>query len=305
MVSAIFPDGQVVLAPPGKFGGITNAHHIKLGGAWDSTFEPIFNQPDSEISDFVEWLFTLEAENVASDRPAIERIAAQPLPADRKSQIARIAASLLARSPRVRHIIALGTEYFRREMGMPNPKADKPLIAMNQRNLYDAYRVEMERGGRWAVLFSDSSEFITGDGFFNNFPASADGLHSGRKLVLPILPTATIVYMAPMSHPNHPNLVTMRVDSNEVELLNSILQVYSKNILFFRSERPTLLESFRSAEYREFLYNQHEWLDGLLDDLSQYNLWGPGRTPGMARERPYTELIAGNLMLDRFARRDD
>jgi hypothetical protein len=304
MVTAIFPNGEIVPAPPGRFGGITNAHHMKLGGPWESTFEPIFNEPDNEMAAFVAWLFTLEAAHIDSSRPMIERICAQPLPADRKRQLARVTASLLARSPRIRHVIRIGTEYFRKEMGLADPKANKTLIALNQRDLYDAYRRKMEGTGRWAVLFSDSREFIAGDGFFHNFPASADGLHSGRKLVLPILPTAAIVYMAPTSHPTEPELVTLRVDAEEADALNEIVQVYSQGILFYRSEPPVSLETFRVGEYREFRYHQHEWLDWLLDNLSQYNLWGAGRTPGMTSRRPYGESAAGNLMLDRLARRE-
>jgi len=44
MVSVIRPNGTVHRAPPGAFGAITNAHHMKMGGPWDSTFEPIFQR---------------------------------------------------------------------------------------------------------------------------------------------------------------------------------------------------------------------------------------------------------------------
>lgn len=305
MVSAIFPGGEVIAAPPGKFGAITNAHHMKRGGPWDSTFEPIFNQPDGEMHDFIDWLFTLEASHVDSRRPAIERILAQPLPPERHAQLARITASLLARSPRIRHVIRIGTEYFRKEMGFADPKADKTLIAANQSNLYEAYRRRMEMIGRWAILFGDSREFIAGDGFLHNFPASADGLGSGKKLVLPILPTASIVYMAPGSYPSEPKLVTLRADAEETGLLNEIVQVYAKDILFYRTQRPILSEGFRLAEYREYRYHQHEWLDGLLDELSQYNHWGKGGTPGRTGRRPYLDSIEGNRLLDRFSRREN
>ncbi len=304
MVSVIRANGEVRRAPPGAFGGITNAHHMKMGGPWDSTFEPIFNQPDNEMTDFVSWIFTLEASRAESDRPMLERILAQPLPQDRLQQMARIVASLLARSPRVRYVIKLGTEYYREGFGLADPTADKNLIAVNQRGLYDAYRKRMESSGRWAILFTDSTEFIAGDGFLHNFPASVDAINSGKKLVLPILPTATIVYLLPMGHPLEPKLVTLRVDSDEVAQLNYFVQVYARDLLFYRSEQPVLSDAFRCGEYREFKYSQNEWLDGVLDDLSQYNLWGKDGAPGMCSSRPYSEAIAGNRMLDELARRD-
>lgn len=305
MVPVIRPNGDILRAPPGAFGAITNAHHMKIGGPWDSTFEPIFNKPDSEISDFVSWLFELDAPHVTNDRPMIERIAAQPLPDERNQQMARVVASLLARSPRIRHVIQIGAEYYRGRFGLADPRADKNLIAVNQRGLYDAYRSRLEKGGRWAVLFTDSREFIAGDGFLHNFPASRDAIHSGRKLVLPILPTVTIIYMLPMSHPTEPKLVTLRVDEAEAAELNDIVQVYSRDLLFFRSETPTLSDAFRLGEYREYQYNHHVWLDGMLDQLSQYNLWGKGGSPGMTNRRPYMDSIEGTRMLDQWIQTGD
>lgn len=302
MVSVVRPNGEVRRVPPGAFGGITNAHHMKMGGPWDSTFEPSFNQPDSEIADFVRWIFTLEASRAESDCSILERILAQPLPQDRHQQMTRIVASLLARSPRVRHVIKLRTEYYRERFGLPDPTADKSLIAANQRGLYDAYRKRMEGSGRWAILFTDSTEFIAGDGFLHNFPACDDAINSGRKLVLPILPTATIIYMLPLGgNPSEPKLVTLRIDSAETARLNHFVQVYARDLLFYRSEPPVLSDAFLCGEYREFRYNQDEWLDGLLEDLSQYNVWGANGAPGMRSSRSYSESIAGNRMLDQLA----
>jgi hypothetical protein len=234
----------------------------------------------------------------------VERIRAQPLPQDRQKQMARIVASLLARSPRIRYIIKTGAEYYRRQFGLADPTADKNLISANQRNLYDAYRNRMENSGRWAILFSDSKEFIAGDGFLHNFPASVDGINSGKKLVLPIIPTATIIYMLPMSYPSEPNLVTLRVNSDEVRHLNDFVQVYARDLIFFRSEQPTLSEAFQCGEHRKFRYDQHEWLDGMLDALSQYNLWGEGGAPGISSS-PFTGSIAGNRMLDQLSGRKE
>lgn len=298
MVSVIRPSGEVRRAPPGAFGAITNAHHIRIGGPWDSTFEPLFNQPDDEILSLVCWLATLEASTVSADKPLIERIMPQPLPTDRLDQIARVTASLLARSPSIRNLIKIGAEQFR--VGLPDPTADKTLIALNQRGLYDAYRKQMTSSGRWAILFSDESEFVAGDGFLHNFPASREGMYSGAKLVLPILPTATIVYMLPAQYPSEPRLVTLRVSAAEVTLLNGIVQVYANKFLFFRSEEPTLTDDFKLGRHRIFQYHGHDWLDPLLDSLSQYNLWGKDGAAGMCRNQHYAGNLKGNRWLERF-----
>jgi hypothetical protein len=304
MVSVIRPNGTVHRAPPGAFGAITNAHHMKMGGPWDSTFEPIFNEPDNEMAKFAQWLATLEASLAAPDRPMVERICPQPLLDERAAQIARVTASLLARSPSIRASIKRATEYYRRSFGLADPTADKTLIAANQRGLYDAYRKRMMHG-RWAILFSDEREFIAGDGFLHNFPASQDGLNSGLKLVLPILPTATIVYMSPMQYPSEPRLVTLRLAAKEVERLNAITQVYASDFLFYRDEKPELSKAFQHGEHRQFEYHGHHWLDPLLDDLSQYNRWGKDGAAGISSRRPYSESLEGNRWLERFVARGD
>lgn len=304
MVSVIRPNGTVHRAPPGAFGAITNAHHMKMGGPWDSTFEPIFNEPDNEMAAFVRWLGTLEASVASPDQPMVERILPQPLPDERAAQIARVTASLLARSPSIRASIKRTTEYYRRGFGLADPTADKTLIAANQRGLYDAYRKRMTHG-RWAILFSDEREFIAGDGFLHNFPASQDALNSGLKLVLPILPTATIVYMSPMQYPTEPRLVTLRLGGEEVERLNAITQVYASDFLFYRDEKPELSEPFKHGEHRQFQYHGHYWLDPLLDDLSQYNCWGKDGAAGISSRRPYSKSLEGNRWLDGFVARGD
>lgn len=275
----IRPDGEVRRSLPGAFGGIRNAHHIKIGGPWDSTFEPTFNVADREMGDVIGWLLSLEASTSDANRPRLQRIMAQPLPVKRQQQLARTAASLLARSPRTRNEIRLTTEHYRSLYGFANPEPEDHLIAFNQRGLYDAYSKQMEKSGRWAVLFTDSTEFIFGDGFLHNFPARADGLNFSRRCVLPLTPTIAVVYMLPMRYPSEPKLVTIKLDDGEVQFFNDALQGYASEFLFFRSQQPRLISAFTEGSHREFKYHKHEWLEGFLDDLSQYNLRGPGGTP--------------------------
>ncbi|MBA3527668.1 MAG: hypothetical protein H0T82_12245 [Sphingomonas sp.] len=270
---------------------------MKVGGPWDSTFEPMFNQPDNEISAFVEWLSTLGTPHLDPGEPMVERIAPQSVSPESLQQMARVAASLLARSPAIRHSIKLTTEHFRGEFGLKEP-ADKPLIAANQRGLYDAYRTRMESSGRWAVLFSDQTEFITGDGFFHNFPASQDAINSGRKLVLPLLPTAALIYMLPTQHPTEPRLVTLHLGAKEVRSLNEIAQVYASDFLFFRDQQPRLTEDFRCGAHKQFQYHRHTWLDPLLDDLSQYNRWGARGSASIGGRRSFSEYLRGDRWLE-------
>jgi hypothetical protein len=144
----------------------------------------------------------------------------------------------------------------------------------------------MESGGRWAVLFSDTAEFIFGDGFFHNYPSSIDGINTGRKCIVPITPTVAVAHILPVSHPSEPRLVTIRLRVDEVEALNLAVQVYSKEFLFFRSQRPSLTAEFACRQFKQYKFHRHRWADALLDDLAQCNQWGPGGTLGRASLRP-------------------
>ncbi|MEN9874220.1 MAG: hypothetical protein RL186_1117 [Pseudomonadota bacterium] len=303
MVSVIRPNGLVSRAPPGAFGAITNAHHIKLGGPWNSTFEPIFNEPDSEMAAFVQWLGTMEASLASADQVMVERILPQPLPDAGAAQIVRVTASLLARSPYIRASIKRQTEYSLRRLGQADPTVDKTLIAANQRGLYEAYCKRL-MNGRWAILFSEEREFVAGDGFLHNFSSSQNLCTSGLKLVLPILPTATIVYMSPIQYPLEPHLVTLRLGAKEVERLNEITQVYASDFLFFREEKPKLSESFKCGKHQQFEHHRHHWLDPLLDDLSQYHCWGKAGTASISSQRLFSRYLKGNGWFNGFAVRD-
>ncbi|HEX5238317.1 MAG TPA: hypothetical protein VFW39_07640 [Sphingomicrobium sp.] len=280
MVSMIRRNGEVRRAPPGAFGALTNAHHIKIGGPWDSTFEPVFNTADAQMNSVIAWLLTLEATTGVSAQPRQERIRAQVLSNEQNSHLAAAVSSLVARSPRTRASIETTTTHWREQMGIVPAQADEPLIAMNQRGLYDAYYRMTERSGRWAVLFSDADEFIFGDGFLHDFPASTDGLHAPRRAIVPLTPTIAVVYAYPRSYPTEPRLVTLRLEPEEVQFFNMALQGYANEYLFYRSQQPALTGAFTQGGHRQFEYHRHEWLEEFLDDVSQYNLWGPGGAPG-------------------------
>lgn len=298
MVSAIRSDGSLLRSAPGNFGGITNAHHIKIGGPWDSTFEPLFNQADSEMSDVIAWMATLEATHADPLGPILPRIQAQGVNAIQLEQLARTMASLVARSPQIRNTIRITIEHHREGFGLKESAAPKALIAANQHGLYDAYRKRLELSGRWAVLFTDNIEFISGDGFLHNFPSSVDGFNSNRKSILPLTPEMCLAYILPMHYPSDPKLVTIRLSDHEVHIMNEFVQIYSSDFLFFRSQKPEVFPHFFSGGHLQLKYHQHEWLDRLLDDLSQYNHWGGGGKPSRCQTSPFSEAIEMEKMLD-------
>lgn len=135
LVGVARPDGSVFRSKPKAIGAITNAHHIKLGGPWDSTFEPVFGPADSQMTDLICWLLTLDTSRASSGARRLDRILGQDLPPERLSQLARSIASLLARSPRTRDEIRRRTAHYRTRFGLTDPEPEDHLIAFNQRGL--------------------------------------------------------------------------------------------------------------------------------------------------------------------------
>ncbi len=97
--------------------------------------------------------------------------------------------------------------------------------------------------------------------------------------------------MRPSSYPSEPKLVTLRLAPAEVVSLNELVQIYAKDFLFFRSQPPAVAEVFAIGEFRQLKYHRDPWLDALLDDLAQYNLWGPGGTPSRCRTEPKNQAV--------------
>lgn len=106
--------GEEFSAKLGSFGAINHAHSELRGTPWASTFEHIFTQSDDDITAFPEWLTKIDSKNISNHRPIVERIIPQTISKNEQQMLARITASLLARSPRIRYIIKSGNENFRR-----------------------------------------------------------------------------------------------------------------------------------------------------------------------------------------------
>lgn len=298
MVSMIRHNGSVHRSQPGAYGAITNAHHIKLDSPFDTSFECEFDQADTEIHSLVRWVGDITQPITSTNDPLVMRISAQPLARDHLHRLSRITASLLARSPMARNLIALGIETFRDEFSVSSEKPEKHLIAANQQPLYQAFYKSMTECGRWALLYSREVEFISGDGFYHNFMLENHPPQSGRKLILPILPNLAIAYMFPQGYPSQPRMVSIHLSQYEVDYINEVTQVYAKNVLFFRKQKPIVTEAFSKNKHLELHSSGQEWLNYLLDGLSQFTLHDNGQTPVIGIRQPFSESMVQAAQLE-------
>jgi hypothetical protein len=242
----------------------THAHNIRLKSPWgDGSFEDAFGTPDGEFPKVIDWLLNLDSPATAARSK--RHFLAQPISIERREQLARCVASLIARSPRFRNYLRLAVEPAGNPFGAQKFAPSETLIAMNLRGCFETFARSIGAAGTFMVGFSDSREFIFGDGFFSNF-LSRDAPLCPRVL-LPLTPSMVLLYVRPIAFVIPPKLVTLRLRDDEVAFVNETIQVYSKDQLFFRCQKPSISEHFWIHEFLEFTDDYHPILEKLIQEL--------------------------------------
>lgn len=257
-------DGVLLPSQPKSFGGIRNDNNIKLGGAptpWDHSFESTFDKADGAFSALIEWLQSLKSRFSANAVPFEERLDPIIITDEQHKTLTECLASLIARSPSLRHSLRLTAEYYQSLMGVKYP-VPQSLIGLNARGGQEHIGRTMSGRGKLAVLLSGESEFIFGDGFLHNVSSANNPPHNLRCLI-PLTPEIAILYTCPGQYRTRPRAFVMNLTPQEVSFVNLTVQIYAKQYLFFREIYPVLSEEFTCGEHRTFQYHKHEWIDGL------------------------------------------
>lgn len=273
-VNWLSPDGSVRTSSPNNFGVIGNGHHIKIGhdssvgSVWDESYENEFHRADDNFPEIIRWLDQLERCDPPFDRSVASQILPQPVQDSRFDEILECVISLAARSPKHRERGASLAEHLRGPL--PEQKRNA-LIGMNNRHtLRNAVR-GVKGSGKLMVIFSPEQEFIFGDGFFNNL--SLNGEHWNHpKVLAPITPWLSVLFVRPLSYTREPKLVTIVVSPEEADALNRAVQVYSRKMLFYRSEKPVIDEDFSRGQHMSFSDHRNS-----IDMLIQHILGVPPR----------------------------
>lgn len=269
-VGWVKPDGTCVRLPPQVLGVITNAHHIKFGRdshsptEWDSSFEGEFDKADRNFTSVIDWLESLYHEPMLSSVPE-NRFLPHAVDDEQLRLLTECVVSLAVRSPRNREASVAFPERVRG----PIPDSERnTLIGYNMRRSQRLIADSIGSRGKFAILFSLGREFIFGDGFFHNVTAVVDQ-PSGAKILAPITPKVSVIVSRPTSFAVQPRLSTIVVTNEEVDRCNSAVQVYSRNALFFRSDRPMVKEEFSCGQHMKYSHP-----DNPIDEFI-------GRIPGI------------------------
>jgi hypothetical protein len=270
-------DGTVRRIPPHRLGMIGNAHHIKLGAAgettpWDSSFEKEFEAADTNFPAVILWLESLvRVKNTGG--MLRERFTHFSATDEQLRSLTESVVSLAVRSPRNREASVALAERLRG----PLPARERETLiganmARSQRVVADA----IGTSAKFAVLFSESAEFIFGDGFFHNVTAAVNPPHY-PKILAPITPHISVVVVRPMEYLVEPRLCSIVLTDSEVGLCNHAVQVYSRNALFFRSQQPVIDQAFQAGQHLGYARPENP-----IDQLIQ-------QIPGVALRNRYVD----------------
>lgn len=267
-VNWLLPDGKIRRSTPNNFGVIGNGHLIKLGddpvigSCWDASFESEFQTADSNFPAVMDWLNSLDRCDPPFERPVRSRIRPQPVENDQFAMLFECLVSLAARSPMYRETAVSLAEHYRGPL--PERERNNLIGANIQRALRNAVR-NNGGGGKAMVIFSPEREFIFGDGFFHNLTIQGEHWHN-PKILAPLTPWMSVLFARPMSYRTEPRLVTMVASQAEADALNYAVQVYARNAIFYRSERPEVDEVFTCGTHKVFADDRNS-VDRLIYEI--------------------------------------
>jgi len=288
-VTWLRPDGTSIKSPPKKFGAIKDGHTVRMSNVpgeesvWDNSFEKDFDQADGSFHRVLAWLNELDRCGPPFETSLTTRFVATPVSHRDFEEILVCAFSLIVRSPQFRHIAGAYSVHH----GMAgHDRSVRRVMMANMRHGIENLTKAFGGSGKAVAIFSPERELIFGDGFFTNVSPPAQHL-SRPRAIIPLTPSLAILIQRPGSYMTDPNLCTLVINRQEADNLNGIVQIYAKDAIFYRSERPSILPEFERAEHLNFADDRNfadrlcynvpgvrdeatpEWFHDLMDERLQ------------------------------------
>ena len=266
------PNGEIVTSRPKNFGCIGNGHFIKLSNnagkttPWDQNFEPFFDDADNGFPSVISWLQSIEYEDIQGANTLTERFKPQNASDEQIAQLVESIVSLVVRSPMQRQTGVRTAEAIQGVERLPERERNT-LITLNMRDSQQRAVSKIGTRGKFAILYSPEREFIFGDGFFHNIRSPVQPYQlNDYKMLVPITPNISVLYANPRQYKIEPRLFTLVVTPEETNLLNDVVQIYSCNNLFYRSEQPTITSDYAENAHKGFA-DSHNPIDTLISAI--------------------------------------
>ena len=253
-VTWLRPDGTSIKSSPKQFGAIRDGHTVRMSNVsgedtvWDHSFEKDFDQADASFHRVLNWLNNLDRCGPPFETSLAKRFVATSVSQQSFNELLICAFSLVVRSPKFRRLAGAYSIHH----GLPGHERSVTRVMLaNMRHGLENLTRAFGGSGKAVAIFSPERELIFGDGFFTNVTPPAQHMLRPRAIV-PLTPSLAILIQRPGSCIVDPKLCTLVVNRQEADDLNRIVQIYAKEAIFYRSERPSITPEFERDEHLVF-----------------------------------------------------
>lgn len=257
-VQRIDPSGKVISLKPAKAARIGNAHAVRMGkegepSVWDDHYEHVFQNADDQFPGVIRALQKFD--NAAISGRDQSRFSLIDLERDTFAALIEGVVSLAVRVPAFRERCVGLAEHLRGPL--PERERNK-LIGANQRHCQEGFAKQFLDRSVATILFADGEEFIYGDGIYSTLtPPPQPGGSLGDTILAAITPKMAILLHQPMAYSPDRQLSCTKLAEDETAFFNRIVQIHSKDYLFFRTGRPLLDEAFLVGKHCELSGHPH------------------------------------------------
>lgn len=249
----LLPDGEVRSAPPSAFGAIRDGHSIKFhvgskeGSVWDCSFEAAFSTADNMFPQTISWAESFRPPMHIKEKPR-DRFVAQDVSDSQLRMLVEGIVSLAVRSPMNREACVSTAEQLR---GTLPERERNRIIAANMQHAQVTLVRKIGLRGKFVLIYSDRREFVFGDGFYHS-GVSMPGTSSMPCILVLLTPRVSCLYYSPLRYTTEPKLSLLAVNDDETSTLNDVVQIYSKNSLFYRNEKPNIIDAFKQGKHLRY-----------------------------------------------------
>jgi hypothetical protein len=285
----IEPDGKLdkKRAKNRKIAYKSHGHTVLRGTDFESNFEGVFQSADDGVPNVIKALLKLKPFGrtpaeflkvlkllLKKDRSLKDICNYYDLEEDIQRQLLLILFSLLIRSPgnRFRY------EGFPEMIGLPR---DEEVGKMNMSQQYRIAKKLCEDGyltnQYFVFIHSPLKKFLFGDGNLDWLTSSLVGNRIDGRALVPLTPHLCVYLCTPRAMMASPNCASLNAAPWMVDWINHIVQIYSRDKLFFHGKPPQLSEEFKQRQFLEHTRKTDELVD-MLDDIAgiEKPSWFPG-----------------------------
>lgn len=267
-VSWIEPNGSIKSERRhrGKIGQILHGHTLFLGGVWKTNFEENFSI-DAKVHNIISALSCMVPDG--HEEGALKHFKIE----DRTNRdVTLFILSLLIRSPSQRNIYELYP-------ALANLPSNENVGKANMNQQYNTARRICETGTianrHFTLLHSVEPAFTYGDGCLDWLSAGLTANRIDGRALINLTPHLCVYISTPTIMRSDRNCAAIRATRSMIDRANAIIQIYSKERLFFLGNPPELTVDFLRNEFL-----QHAtFTDRLFEELDALTGYSDGR-PG-------------------------